>query len=296
MSGELQGLYESVRRQRQVTHKQAAAQMGLRLGTLRAWRSDPEHRLILPRLEPLARWIAELLPWVDLAEAIRLQGGTEEDRLREIAPAAHAAHLALLSADNKSSRARKYRRAFRKNAPKHFKGVPLSEQHRKLVGKGIKAAWARDDHPPAFPLHATARGRAQQMLRSIRYRQPDLTAQQARERVTERLQELYGFPRDVARGFFKPLPPKRGGTGRPRQVEHCEAFQQLARKERWDGYGDPERGFWVRLAMRVNLDPNAAREWYVRDFPTCRDCLVALAELDGKTEEMPCQEVNGQVL
>lgn len=301
-ANKLKALYENIRQRRGASHRLAERQMGFTHMHFHRWRTSPDVWLTSDTLGRLVAWIAEDLPGFDLAEAIRMQGGAGEDHKRAAMATAHAAHLDLLKSD--SRKAKKYHKEWAGKLSASLTGITRSEETR---GRMIDAWDVRRQRPedlPPRPMHATARGRAHQMLRSIRYRQRDLTADQARERAIERLQELYGVPRDIARRFFEPLLRAAGRPGPKYDSERCRELQALARESGWGGLVEPPRRFRQDLAERLSklrpdedpVEPNAAREWLVRHYGRCRSCLVALTQLDGKTTRIPGQEVNGRLL
>ncbi len=227
---------------------QAAAATGINHGTFKGWLGTPGRRLQSESLRRIAAWLS-----ITPAEAERLQGGSAEERQRDImlaaryspAWAAYAEHLRVDPA---------YRRRIGARIRENREEKPWSTERRQRLGESIKRAFARSGYRPTGQNKKTLHGRAHTIRVNLRRWHPRWTPGQIE---AETIRRLMAPPYNVktieaAASLLTPRRrPKPHRRHTAKAVRRCQCIRELDVMWPRTESGFRKQGFWEEVRQRI---------------------------------------------
>jgi hypothetical protein len=258
---------------RGLTRRAAADQIGIGYSALRTWWQTPGSRLQDNNLALMAAWLE-----ISIDEALRLQGGTAEERRKALALAGLKTHNEEVRRDPKL--ALKAAAAVAKAVQamnSAVRGTHQSEEHRDGIQQGVKAYRSRPGAHPLGQHHNTRRGKAQQLLRSLKGHHPEWSESKLLEEADRRLREPPYSIRD-GRVRHLILAPKQR-VGRPPREDRCKQLCELLAQVEPDRNGGLPRGFVKDAVRALSASEGSVKQDALRRFLTDHDCPRLLAAL-----------------
>ena len=267
--------FQERRKLHNLTLRNAAREIGIHHASLVDWLKTPDRRLQRSNIERLAAWLE-----VPVEEVIRLQGGTEEARRREVAAQNSPIAQGTFWTSKVYAKARRKQRDRRQQATT---GRTHTDEAKKKISDAKKAYYT--DHPGEHPGQAVAGTQwlsAQMTLRNLRRHHPELSADEiermAVQRITARLRP---GSEEVARALLKPRksakkPGKLHGGGPKRDRERLAIALELYAGKGLSPEAHAYRGFLYDLDEKLrelglpSPGPVELKHWWSDQRPVRR--------------------------